>query len=154
MGGNGVCAWPHQNFPSHLKVINNSEGHYAEVAQGEKSLENYPWNEERHLLSWGWAHRSRMWHALIGNQSMKGFKKVIAWIGVQFGNNYTEPCIRRICNCMRWSRVQFILLMHGECNYLNMRSPVGQSWEGVMGQQNSCKTLIGVHSTMHFIHPN
>ena len=22
-----------------------------------------------------------------------------------------------------------------------------------MGQQNSCKTLIGVHSTMHFMHP-
>ena len=23
-----------------------------------------------------------------------------------------------------------------------------------MGQQNSCKTLIGVHSTMHFMHRN
>ena len=26
--------------------------------------------------------------------------------------------------------------------------------KGVMGQQNSCKTLIGVHSTMHLMHPN
>ena len=30
---------------------------------------------------------------------------------------------------------------------------VGQCWEGLMGQQNSCKTLIEVHSTMHLMHP-
>ena len=31
---------------------------------------------------------------------------------------------------------------------------VGWWWKGVMGQQNSCKTLTGVHSTMHLMHPN
>ena len=31
---------------------------------------------------------------------------------------------------------------------------VGQWWKGVMGQQNSYKTLIGVHSTMHLMHLN
>ena len=30
---------------------------------------------------------------------------------------------------------------------------VGRWWKGVMGQQNSCKTLIGVQSTMHLMHP-
>ena len=36
----------------------------------------------------------------------------------KLGNICTDPCIRRICNCTRQSQVQFILLMHGECNYL------------------------------------
>ena len=31
---------------------------------------------------------------------------------------------------------------------------VGQWWEGVKGQQNSCKTLVGVQSTKYFMHPN
>ena len=30
---------------------------------------------------------------------------------------------------------------------------VGQWWKGVMGQQNSYETLIGVHLTMHLMHP-
>ena len=30
---------------------------------------------------------------------------------------------------------------------------VAQWWEGVIGQQNSCKMLFGVHSTMHLVHP-
>ena len=31
---------------------------------------------------------------------------------------------------------------------------IGQRWEEVIGQQNSCKTLIAVHSTMYLMHPN
>ena len=31
---------------------------------------------------------------------------------------------------------------------------VARRWKGVMGQQNSYMTLIGVHSTMHIVHPN
>ena len=31
---------------------------------------------------------------------------------------------------------------------------VGQWWKGVLGQQNNCKTLTGVHLAMHLMHPN
>ena len=48
----------------------------------------------------------------IGNQSAI----------VQLGNNCTEPCIRRICNCTSHGRVQFIIVTHGECQIFHENS--------------------------------
>ena len=56
--------------------------------------------------------------------------------------------------CWSWLSNQSFYRQMASCGLGVGDHRVGQWRKGVMGQQNSCKTLIGVYSTMHLMHPN